>query len=216
MIESILEYGAAARACSGESRCGDLHTVIACPDGVLIAVVDGLGHGPEAATAAAIASSVVEAHASKSVVELLERCHQALRPTRGAVMSLAKFDVLSGSIAWIGVGNVECVLLHGSGQARREHTLLLRNGVVGGPRLPRLAAEVLRVFPGDVVVFATDGIDGRFRRALSQDIAPQHAADTILARHAKTDDDALVLVARYTGSGTARRKRKAARAPGGC
>jgi phosphoserine phosphatase RsbX len=214
MIRSILEFGVAARARPGQSGCGDLHAVIACPDGVLIAVVDGLGHGAEAATAAALARSVLQAHATNAVVELLERCHEALRPTRGAVMSLAKFDALSGSIAWIGVGNVEGVLLHGTGQARREHTLLLRNGVVGGPRLPPLAAEVLRLFPGDLVVLATDGIDGDFRRALSQDVAPQRAADAILARHAKRDDDALVLVARYAGGATARRKRKAVRAPG--
>jgi hypothetical protein len=53
------------------------------------------------------------------------------------------------------------------------------------------------VSPGDTLVFATDGISTDFRRELVWSLPPQNAAERILARHGKTTDDALVLVARY-------------------
>jgi serine phosphatase RsbU (regulator of sigma subunit) len=113
-------------------------------------------------------------------------------------MSLASFDASHGLLTWLGVGNVQALLLRrGSKSAWSEESLLLRNGVVGA-RLPTsLRAEVLCVSPGDVLVFATDGVSSDFSRELVWNLPPQKAAESVLARHGKTTDDALVLVARY-------------------
>ncbi|HET7543132.1 MAG TPA: phosphoserine phosphatase, partial [Polyangiaceae bacterium] len=52
----------------------------------LLAVVDGLGHGPGAAEASARAVKELETSSlSASVLELMTSVHQALRGTRGAV-----------------------------------------------------------------------------------------------------------------------------------
>ncbi|HEY3252745.1 MAG TPA: hypothetical protein VGJ91_02315, partial [Polyangiaceae bacterium] len=85
---------------------GDLHVVEALPHGALIAVIDGLGHGPEAAAAARAAAAILHARAELSVQELLELCHEGLRKTRGAVMTLASLDTRSSTIDCCGVGNV--------------------------------------------------------------------------------------------------------------
>jgi negative regulator of sigma-B (phosphoserine phosphatase) len=196
---TLVEWGVAVRAHPGESECGDRHVVRAFPDGVLLAVVDGLGHGQKAAAAARVAATVLEEHAGEAPRILVERCHEALAGSRGVVMSLASMD-RTGSLSWLGVGNVEAVLVRpADGHARREERLLLRGGVVGF-QLPALRAASLRVGPGDVLGLATDGVRSAFATSLAQDRAPQQLADEVLAEHGQTSDDALVLVARFVGA----------------
>jgi phosphoserine phosphatase RsbX len=173
--------------------------VQASAGGVLAAVVDGLGHGDGAAVAAEAAAAVLASHAGEPPAALIRRCHEALRSTRGAVMSLAWFDPRQGTMTWLGVGNVEGTLLRADpGASRREESLFLAGGVVGG-RLPPLRTSALPVARGDTLIFATDGVEAGFTRDLTADDSPQRIADAILARHRKETDDALVLVARYGG-----------------
>jgi hypothetical protein len=105
-------------------------------------------------------------------------------------------------MSWLGVGNVEGVLFRADAEAERPHEeLICRPGIVGY-RMPVLRERVLPVQPGDVIVFATDGIDGRFcvvETPTQRD--PGDVADEILREHAKEMDDALVVVACYRGSG---------------
>src|SRR5438270_41239 len=91
-----VEWGAAQVTLEGETVCGDRHLVKPFPGGVLAVVVDGLGHGVEAAAAARVAVAELEAHAREPVITLLERCHQILTPTRGAAISLASFNTTYG------------------------------------------------------------------------------------------------------------------------
>ena len=201
-LASAIEWGVAARALPGQSSSGDLYIVTPFPSGVLIAAVDGLGHGEEAAFTARIALAILAAHAKDPVVTLVERCHEGLRATRGVVMSIASFDVTHGLMTWLGVGNLKGVLLrYGATSALAEESLLLRSGVVG-VELPTLRAATLSVSAGDTLILATDGIKSDFNRRLVHQHMPQKAAEAILARHARPTDDALVLVARYLGGGT--------------
>jgi phosphoserine phosphatase RsbX len=199
IVSSAIEWGLASRPLPGQPASGDINIVKAFCDGVLVAAVDGLGHGEDAATAAAVAASTLEAHAAEPVMALVQRCHEALRATRGVAMSVASFNLPRGLVTWLGVGNVLGVVLR-RGQARTEAEvpLLLRSGVVGF-QLPALDVEVLPISAGDSLIFATDGIQSDFARGLARNLPPQRAAEEILARHGKTTDDALVLIARYTG-----------------
>jgi hypothetical protein len=168
---------------------------------VLVAVVDGLGHGAEAATAARAAVATLERHAHESALALVARCHQALAGTRGAVMSLAHFDYRAGIMTWLGVGNVEGILLYANpAEESARATLVTRGGIVG-QAVPPLRAATVPVAAGDTLLFASDGIKAGFADRLPGDASPQQWADQILAHHAKGTDDALVLVARYLGAG---------------
>jgi hypothetical protein len=112
-------------------------------------------------------------------------------------MSVASFNVSRGLVAWLGVGNVEGVLLRrGFMLGAAEKSLMLRSGVVG-LQLPSLEVEVLQLAAGDTLIFATDGIQTDFTRGAARKYPPQTAAENILTRHGKATDDALVLVARY-------------------
>jgi serine phosphatase RsbU (regulator of sigma subunit) len=197
----LIEWGVATLALPGESQSGDLHLVKPVGAGVLVAVVDGLGHGAEAATAAQAAVAALERHATESPTSLIERCHRALKGTRGVVMSVALFARPERSMTWVGVGNVEGLLLHGDGPAGSgapRESLVTRGGIVGS-ELPRLHPVVLPIARGDTLLFATDGIREGFAEGLPPEATPQQLADQILARHGKGTDDALVLVARYLG-----------------
>src|SRR5216684_479702 len=86
---SLIDWGAAALTLPGQSRSGDRQAVVLFPGGALVAVVDGLGHGELAAVPAETAIEALERYAREPVVALIQRCHERLRGTRGAVMTLA-------------------------------------------------------------------------------------------------------------------------------
>jgi hypothetical protein len=193
-----VKWAVAERALPGETQSGDLSLVEPFQGGVLLAAVDGLGHGAEAANAAQVAAEILRSHAGDGPLALVKDCHVALERTRGAVMSLASFNSQDGTLAWIGIGNVRGLLVRadpGDGPARES--LLLRGGVVGY-NLPALGESLLTVAPGDILVFATDGIAGDFVTEMVPLPRPQVLADRILARWGMVTDDALVLVARFT------------------
>jgi len=197
----LIDWGVAAAALPGQTQSGDLSLVKPVPTGVLIAVVDGLGHGAEAATAARTAVATLDQHASESVSALLERCHWALKGSRGVVMSLAFADRAHNTLTWIGVGNVECMLFHAAGASSSgpaRASLVTRGGIVGS-ELPQVRAQVLPLAAGDLLIFATDGIRDGFSDGLQFEAPPQQLAEHILSQHGKGTDDALALVARYRG-----------------
>lgn len=196
---TTLPWGVATAPLPGESTCGDRYVVKPFGGGVLVAAIDGVGHGELAASAARIAEEILAENAGESPEVLVRRCHQALRGTRGVVMSLGSLDVPRALLTWLGVGNVQGVLLRpGLTLEEAEESLLLRAGVLGA-NLPPLHEAVLPVSAGDTLIFATDGIAGDFSRGLGRNLPPQRAADAILARHRRATDDALVVVARLAG-----------------
>ncbi|MDB5397064.1 MAG: rsbX [Rhodospirillales bacterium] len=194
-----IDWGVAGCALGGAEVSGDLHMVVAHASGMLVGVADGLGHGAEAAVAAQAAARIFASHPGLPVDQLMVLCHEALRRTRGAVLSIASFDITAGSVEWVGVGNVEGILIRGEAGPRARESLLLRGGVVGS-RIPPLRAVTLRVDAGDTLIFATDGIGRQFVTTLPDDRSPQDLADDILRDHGKDTDDALVLVVRYRGA----------------
>ena len=203
----MIEWGVAAAPLAGETESGDLHLVKPVGRGMLVAAVDGLGHGAEAAAAARTAVATLDRHAEEFVLPLVRRCHEALQGKRGVVLSLAYLDGVKQSMTWLSVGNVEGVLLYTDQTARparpARDTLLTRGGIVGS-ELPQLRAEVVPIAAGDILIFATDGIREGFAEDLQPDAGAQQLADQILAHYGKGTDDALVLVARYLGGGRKR------------
>lgn len=194
---ALMDWAVAARPMTGEAESGDLFTVKSVGTGMLAAVVDGLGHGPAAAAAARAAVAVLDRYNQEPLVELVTRCHAALLGTRGAVMSLAFVDGATNSLTWLGVGNVEGVILQRGPDSGRPKASLIAPGGILGSALPRLQTQVYSVAPGAMLIFASDGIKSGFADQLSLDASPQQLADQILARYAKGTDDALVLVVRY-------------------
>jgi len=192
-----VEWAVACQSLDEQFQSGDQYVVRLFPDRVVVAVIDGLGHGNKAAEAALAAVQSLQTNTLPSVIPLIKRCHEDLLRTRGAVMSLASFHPAEDTLTWLGVGNVEGLLCRANGSQSRER-LLLAGGVVGY-RLPTLRAVVHPIAPGDTLIFVTDGIRSSFSDDLPLKQSPQAIADHILAQHRRGTDDALVLVARYIG-----------------
>jgi negative regulator of sigma-B (phosphoserine phosphatase) len=198
--DGVVEVGVATLPLEGQQESGDLHLVKPFEGGVLVAAVDGLGHGGDAASAARLACSTLEDDPAAALPELFERCHRRLARTRGVVMSLASFTERDGGMTWLGVGNVEGVLVRAeAGAGPASESILLMGGVVGY-QLPPLRPSTTPVSEGDTLLLTTDGIQTGFSQALVVGEPAQRTADRILADYARQTDDALVVVARYLGS----------------
>jgi negative regulator of sigma-B (phosphoserine phosphatase) len=197
MIAVDLEWSIAAATMPGETESGDGYWSGSGSNGMMFAVIDGLGHGPAAAAASAIAIATLARHVDDPLIDVLRHCHESLRGTRGVAMSIASFNTEDAMLTWIGVGNVEGALLHRD-PGRPCDRLLLRNGVVGS-HLPTLRAEKLPVRSGDILTMVTDGVTADRLPLVAMDGHIESMADEILANACKGTDDALVFVARYRG-----------------
>jgi negative regulator of sigma-B (phosphoserine phosphatase) len=189
----------ATRCRRGEATSGDLAVVKILPGGALVAGIDGLGHGTEAARAAGTAGEVVRASPSMDLLLLMKRCHIALRGTRGAAISLAFISLSEGGMTWLGVGNVEGRVLSSEPSARRIKGSLAPGRGVLGHELPAVRTATLEVRPGDVLILATDGVDAGFADSLDISGSTEAITKRILADHWKPADDALVVAVRYLG-----------------
>lgn len=189
----------AAMAKEGEEVSGDCACIGHSDAGVLIAVVDGLGHGVEAGEAAQRARAVLEdASMGVRVTEALHGCHAALRGTRGAVIAVAAFPAGACAMEWVAVGNIEGVLVRGrSGPPGRE-MIVQRPGIVGH-HMPRLRSATVPVRTGDALLFATDGVRREVAHAARQrgPARVEGSAAKLLEEFATGNDDALLLTAHY-------------------
>ena len=190
--EPLVNYWVAERPIPGQSESGDQYLVAQYSSGVLVAVVDGLGHGEQACIAAKLAIATLAAQPDNPVQVLMQRCHKALRKTRGAVITLVSLDASSSSLTWLAVGNVEAVLRRNAMPRDKPVTILPRGGIVGD-RLPPLNPATHTISHGDLLLLATDGIASIFLQEVDRMEQPRQLVNHIFAQHAKHTDDALIL-----------------------
>jgi phosphoserine phosphatase RsbX len=204
LTETSLQVGGllietAAMTKEGEEVSGDCACIGHTEAGVLVGVVDGLGHGVDAGEAAQRAGVVLEDPGTgMRVSEALRRCHVALRGTRGAVIALAAFPAQAADMEWLAVGNIEGILVRGrTGRPGRE-MIVQRPGIVGH-HMPPLRSSTLPVRAGDTLVFATDGVRREVAQAVSRRGTARLAGGVaaLLEEFATGNDDALLLTARY-------------------
>lgn len=201
IVDPLIEWGAAAASLPGQPVSGDGYVVERHGEAVLVAVMDGLGHGDEAAAASNLAAGVIRAHASDDLASLFARCHHALAKSRGVVMSAVQFDARNHTLTWMGVGNVDGYVSRanpGTGPARES---ILSLGGIVGYHLPALRPSSIPIARGDVLVLATDGIRSGFMDGCTLSDEPRRIADHIFRQHWRKTDDAQVFVARYLGGG---------------
>ena len=194
------EWGVASRPLEADAS-GDAHMFHAGWDTALLAVVDGLGHGREAAAASRRALDLLAGVPGEDLLAAVSSCHEGLRNTRGVVLALARIEGSAGRMTWVSIGNVQGVLQRADSQ---PESLVGQRGVVGRrlPRIPRLHVSAVSIAPGDLLVLATDGIHADFASHIPRFGSPQRISDSIMAAHRTGNDDALVLALRYQGAPT--------------
>lgn len=182
------------RPLSGDGPCGDTAAHRAIRNGWLAMVADGLGHGPLAAEASRRAAEVLVASDAVSPAVALERMHTALGGTRGAAVSVIRYDAAAGVLVHAGVGNVVARLMGASG----VRTVASQPGIVGH-RIPRLREDSYPIGDAVVALMHSDGLTQRWSPddipdALSH--RPGVVCAAVMRAAASRRDDASVLVIR--------------------
>ena len=192
---SPIQHFSVNRPCPGERVSGDAAFLRPVQGGWFAAVVDVLGHGPEAHELAEEIVAWLERNAQGNVVHTMERLHERLKGTRGAAAGLC-FITESGKLEYVGTGN-PTIRRFGSAETR----LVARDGVVGHQmRTPHL--QDLELEPGDLVLLYSDGVSDRFRLQDYPAIVrhdPPVVARSVVRRFGKDHDDATCMALRYTG-----------------
>jgi hypothetical protein len=185
-----VRLGAARRALHGDSRCGDAYAWWNDGADWTLCLVDGLGHGPEAAEAAEAALAVAEGCRDLSPRDMLGAVDAAIRWSRGAAMGVVKVDAAGRSLVHAGIGNVRAALF-GEPVLRFEGT----PGIVGGgARVPVMASAAWR--DGDMLLLWSDGfgpylsLDGPSLRLKGD---PEGLAAQLIERFGTGRDDAAVV-----------------------
>jgi serine/threonine protein phosphatase PrpC len=188
----MLEVGIAVRPCRGETVCGDQFLAEKLGDGLLVAVADGLGHGPNAEQASTAFVNHVRNNLDMSIHEIMLTSQAPLAGTRGAAAALLSIDANSRRIGFVGVGNVQ---LHAVCDVRISP--VSTPGIVGH--------QVRKLLPFEfdwptqaLFALCSDGISSRLHLEKYAHLEPQQIADALLAEHGKEYDDATCVVVRLT------------------
>jgi hypothetical protein len=168
------EWTVAERPMPGEVRSGDAWVVLPDRSDLLLAAIDGLGHGPDAADAADEAVAIIREHGADSLEAVFGLCHRRLAGTRGAAITLTRLDPEAGTITWMGVGNVEGVLVRAGPLGTQPVARTMLGGGVVGMRMPQLRPQTNELRPGDLVLMATDGVNASFSRASADGRVASH------------------------------------------
>src|SRR5262245_6475361 len=149
----IVSVGVVCQPHPGETLCGDAWDVVHVAHGCRLIVVDGLGHGPHAATAAQTAVAVFRSEPRASPADVLAAAHAAMRATRGAAVLVAEVDRSGGEVRYAGIGNIAGSILS-QGNSRN---LVSHNGTVGHEM--RKLQQFAAAWPDDALLLVhSDGL----------------------------------------------------------
>ena len=190
--EAELEVGAVCLPKTGEEVPGDGWLLEASGDYRTIMVVDGLGHGPNAARAARAATEAFAAHTSATPGALMQICHGALAATRGAAGAAAQVAPAKRHGSFAGVGNIAC-RVETTGERRQ---LVSHSGTLG--HVMRRVQEFEFVFPaGALLILHSDGLTTRWSSEDYPGLLAKHAgliAGVLYRDHNRGTDDVTVVV----------------------
>lgn len=209
------EVGIIGRAHPNERVSGDHATFYRTSSDLILTVIDGLGHGEEARAAADAAIAEALRRRDRSPADVVSDCDDALRGTRGVVMTVVSVDEEIGEIGHAGVGNIVTRIEQPVGSVpdttgRHSRSFSGPSFVVGGSTRsaqlsagirPRRRFQIERAPIGhrDVLLMVTDGLGSRLSLGDQPALYREHPiviAQTLLARFSRAHDDALVAVAR--------------------
>lgn len=181
----------------GEEICGDAW-VVRCHDrGIDAMMVDGLGHGREAAKASMGAVHAFLAQTGVPPAEHIRAADEALQGSRGAAMGVAMIDFHRGEVAFAGVGNTVAVILTGDAA---QHLVSI-GGIVGQLRTTARAFSSPWA-PGSMFIAHSDGIATRWSLAGYPGLVSHHPsiiAGVLYRDFGRGRDDASVVVVKPKG-----------------
>lgn len=178
----------------GEETCGDGWAVEMRAGGMVILVTDGLGHGPLAHEASALATRVFRKSAALPIDEILQRIHEALRATRGAAAAIAEIVPSRQMIRYCGIGNITGRLFAPAG----ERQLVSHFGTLGHD-VRRIQDFQYPWTPEATLILHSDGLGTHWAIGDYPGLALRHPtliAGVLFRDHARGRDDVTVVAVR--------------------
>jgi anti-sigma regulatory factor (Ser/Thr protein kinase) len=189
-------HGAVSVPAAGETVCGDDWAIFQRDGLASVLVVDGLGHGPDAETAAQACVAAFGERPFDAPAVILARAHAAMRSTRGAAAAVVQLDADARAVAFCGAGNIVGRLSSGLG----DRSFLCQHGTLG-LQVGRLQ-EVNQEWPDHALfVMHSDGLGGRWDLRKTPGLLqcdPAIIAAWLIRDHVGGRDDATVIVVRAT------------------
>ncbi|HSU05215.1 MAG TPA: ATP-binding SpoIIE family protein phosphatase [Acetobacteraceae bacterium] len=188
------QCGVAAAPFPGERISGDSWCLAYAQAGRTLLMVDGAGHGPEAARAANCAVAAFHANVEEDCEHLIESMHRALAATRGAALAVARIDASARLVRYAGIGNISGLLVS-DGVAKH---MVSHNGTAG--HVAARIREFTYPFSADpLVILHSDGLTSRWDLAAYPGLIAQHPsliAGVLLRDFRRGRDDATVVAIR--------------------
>ena len=174
--------------------CGDLAYIKEFDEKCLLALIDVLGHGSEAREVALLAEKCLIGCHEDRPIQIINKLHDCLRGSRGAVVSICEFSKVSGLLTHVGIGNIT-VRIIGSKPMR----LVSRDGIVGYGTISPKEKEIL-ISPGDMVMMHSDGIKEHFDILECSGLFMEDAPTIVkgmMEKFALKNDDASCVILKY-------------------
>jgi len=179
----------------GEEVCGDAWTVIQERNRVLIAVADGLGHGPGAAEASQAAMDSAHRNFELAPRDIVDAMNANLRSTRGAAVAVVALDLERELVSFAGLGNISGRICEGDTPARH---LVSMNGTAGmGAR--RIQEYQLPWLRNSLLILHSDGVSARWDLREYPGLFPHDPAiiaGVLFRDHGRRSDDATLVAIR--------------------
>jgi anti-sigma regulatory factor (Ser/Thr protein kinase) len=201
-LQPALNVGVVTRAAPGEPMCGDGWATDVREGRTFVLLVDGLGHGPAAAQAAAEAVRVFRGHPASEPHQILESTHLALRSTRGAALAIARLDPGRHEVRYAGVGNIAAVVLDTMNGA--STSMVSHNGTVGYT-IRKIQTYEYPWTDDSLLLMHSDGLGTQWTLDRYPGLRQRHPsliAGVLFRDYKRPRDDITVLAARLRMGGT--------------
>lgn len=176
----------------GETEIGDSWTADANRDSTTVAVIDGLGHGPQASLASSSGVRAFRERSGPALETLFQEMHAALRPTRGAAVGVARVDPERSVVEFAGVGNIAASIVSDS-STRRTVSL---PGIVGH-EMRRVQSFSYPWSADALLVMYSDGLGGSWNLDDYPGLTSRHPliiAAVLFRDFCRGNDDVTVVV----------------------
>ncbi len=189
---SRFRHSGYSRPCPGETENGDAFYIEKTEDSVFVAMLDGLGHGPEAHEASDKGVGIIRQCSREPLDAIMQKVHAGISRTRGCAAAIFRLDTKAESFEFAGIGNIRSKMF-----PRSEMSLYSRAGIVGRGKLPKVRVEKAAWTEGSTLVMHSDGIAGWSRLETMGRIKSQQPATGchfLLKNFGYDHDDATVCV----------------------
>jgi anti-sigma regulatory factor (Ser/Thr protein kinase) len=183
-----------SRPYPGNKVNGDAYYIKEGNNKVIIALIDGLGHGIGAHEAANTAKKLIEENNYKNLQELLLSIDKGMKGSRGAVIGMCIINKDTQSFQYGSIGNVELRYIINN----KTQKFIASNGTLGISLNNRFKIQESSYEKGGILVMNTDGISNKWEYNDYKAIPlsnPGFLSNMIFRHFARNNDDATVLVA---------------------